>query len=85
MFNKAVESASSLLEAVPPKTANDERQLRYGFGSRTPNRATMQAEKEIVAADTLEFRIPIVQKNRLSIDATLVLNARMWNGPPAVA
>jgi hypothetical protein len=45
----------------------------------------MQAEKEIVAADTLEFRTPIVQKNRLGIDATLVLNAKMWNGPPAVA
>src|SRR5262249_37779125 len=31
------------LEAMPPKAENDEWQLRYGFDSRTPNRATTQA------------------------------------------
>ena len=73
------------LEAVPPKTEKDEWQLRYGFDSRTPNRATTQADKRIVDGETIEFRVPIVQKNRPGIDATLVLNARIWNSPPARA
>jgi hypothetical protein len=73
------------LEAIPPKTKDDEWQLRYGFDSRSPNRATTQAEKRIIGDDTIEFRVPIVQKNRPGIDATLVLNAKIWNGPPAAA
>lgn len=68
------------LEAIPPKTENDSWQLRYGLDSRTPNRATTAAEKKSIGGDKLEFRIPIVQKNRPGIDATLVLSAAPWNG-----
>jgi hypothetical protein len=66
------------LEATPPKTDKDSWQLRYGFDSRTPNRATTLVDG--TATDgRLEFRIPIVQKNRPGIDATLVLSASVWN------
>ena len=93
------------LEATPPATDADQWQLRYGFDSSTPNRAThavaappaapsaaaaspaadapasdVPAAAEVTtAADHVEFRIPIVQKNRPGIDATLVLTARPWN------
>ena len=66
------------LEAVPPKTDNDSWQLRYGFDSRTPNRATTSLDGKLTGG-RLEFRIPIVQKNRPGIDATLVLSASEWN------
>jgi hypothetical protein len=66
------------LEAVPPKTDNDSWQLRYGFDSRTPNRATTSLDGKLTGG-RLEFRIPIVQKNRPGIDATLVLGAADWN------
>jgi PGAP1-like protein len=66
------------LEATPPKTDKDSWQLRYGFDSRTPNRATTLADGT-ATDDKLEFRIPIVQKNRPGIDATLLLSASVWN------
>jgi hypothetical protein len=69
------------LEAIPPKTGNDSWQLRYGFDSRTPNRATISVDGKSTGGQ-LEFRIPIVQKNRPGIDATLVLSAAEWNVAP---
>ncbi len=66
------------LEAIPPKTDKDSWQLRYGFDSRTPNRATTLVDGKPTAG-RIEFRIPIVQKNRPGIDATLVLGASEWN------
>jgi hypothetical protein len=72
------------LEAIPPKTANDSWQLRYGFDSLTPNRAT-KLISGTVAGERLEFQIPIMQKNRPGIDATLVLSAASWNAPPMTA
>ena len=66
------------LEAIPPKTENDAWQLRCGFDSRTPNRATLAAEARQEAGG-LTFRIPILQPNRPGIDATLVLTAAPWN------
>jgi hypothetical protein len=72
------------LEAIPPKTANDSWQLRYGFDSPTPNRAT-KLISGTVAGERLEFQIPIMQKNRPGIDAPLVLSAASWNAPPMTA
>jgi hypothetical protein len=66
------------LDAIPPKTETDLWDLRYGFDSRTPNRATTSAERVVKDAQ-IEFRIPIVQRNRPGIDATLLLTARTWN------
>ncbi len=67
------------LEATPPKTDNDSWQLRYGFDSRTPNRTTISVNGEPAEGGGLKFQIPIVQKNRPGIDATLVLSATTWN------
>ena len=66
------------LEAVPPKTENDSWRVRYGFDSRTPNRATKLIDGTVVG-DRLEFRIPIVRPNRPGIKAELVLSAEVWN------
>ena len=68
------------LEVIPPNTDNDSWQLRHGFDSRTPNRATMPVEGQ-PAGGRLEFRIPVLQKSRPGIDATLVLSASEWNAP----
>jgi hypothetical protein len=66
------------LEAIPPASGGELWQLRYGFDRLTPNRATRTAECQAGDAH-LEFRIPIEQKNRPGIDATLVLRAVAWN------
>ena len=66
------------LEAIPPKTDKDSWQLRYGFDSRTPNRAITSVDGTLTGG-RLEFRIPIVQKNRPGIDGILVLSATEWN------
>ncbi len=66
------------LEVTPPKKPTDQWQLRCGFDSKTPNRATQSIEGTL-SDGALEFRIPIVQKNRPGIDATLVLRAVRWN------
>jgi hypothetical protein len=75
------------LEAIPPDSDDGHWRLRYGFDSSTPNRATRNADGTPLpeVADgaegegRIEFRIPIVQRNRPGIDATLVLTARSWN------
>jgi hypothetical protein len=65
------------LEAIPPSKDNPQWGLRYGYDSRTPNRVSMKAEATPgPAPDTLEFRIPVVQKTNPGIDAALVLTAR---------
>jgi hypothetical protein len=56
---------------------------RFLFGDvRIPNRATTLVDGT-ATDDRLEFRIPIVQKNRPGIDATLVLSASVWNAMKA--
>jgi hypothetical protein len=75
------------LEVIPPESDAGQWRLRYGLDSSTPNRATRSAGSPELADDAgvavgaghLEFRIPIVQKNRPGIDATLVLTAKPWN------
>jgi hypothetical protein len=67
------------LEAIPPSANTSGWTLRYGVDSRTPNRATQAVQPE-QKGDALEFRIPIVQNTKPGIDATLILNARQWNG-----
>jgi hypothetical protein len=66
------------LEAIPPH--GDERfwTVRYGIDSKTPNRATLVAER-VIADGYYEFRIPIQQKSRPGVDATLILIAYDWN------
>jgi PGAP1-like protein len=67
------------LEATPPeKTADGLWQLRYGFDSDTPNRATKTADRVGVEGG-VQFSIPIVQKKRPGIDATLILTAKNWS------
>jgi hypothetical protein len=66
------------LEAIPSRTDDGLWELRYGFDSNTPNRATKTAER--AAADAaLQFRIPVIQSNKPGIDATLIVTARPWN------
>lgn len=66
------------LEAIPPSKSNDQWRLRYAFDSARPNQATKLITGTVVG-DRLEFRIPVEQKNRPGIDATLVLSAGEWN------
>lgn len=66
------------LEAVPPNRENSEWRLNYGFDSSTPNRATKTAGFEVMPGQ-LQFRIPIEQKTRPGLSATLVLTAQNWN------
>jgi hypothetical protein len=65
------------LEAVPPSNGGGWT-LRYGFDSSTPNRATRAADVQHAAGVTT-FRIPVEQKTRPGMKATLVLRATQWN------
>lgn len=66
------------LEATPPSGPGQPWKLRYGYDSRTPNRATLDAE--LVAADgVLTFKVPMVQNTNPGIKAKLVLTARPWS------
>jgi hypothetical protein len=67
------------LEAIPPQDENDSWSLRYGFDSDTPNRATKTAERTPTDG-AIAFRIPVMQRNRPGIEATLALTATPWNG-----
>ncbi len=63
------------LEATPD--ADGSWRLRFGFDSKTPNKATRPAARK--ETDTgLEFRIPIGQRTKPGIDAELVLTTRRW-------
>ncbi|MEQ9639990.1 MAG: hypothetical protein RIM84_08195 [Alphaproteobacteria bacterium] len=66
------------LEAIPPADEKSGWGLRYGFDSRTPNRASMTADP-IPGDGKLSFRIPIEQKTKPGITGTLVLTASPWN------
>lgn len=66
------------LEAIPPPRDEDVWQMRYGSDRRTPNRAGQSVEGKPVE-DGLEFRIPIEQKTKPGMKATLVIRARHWN------
>lgn len=68
------------LEAVPPSSGDGEWRLRYGYDTRTPNRATMEAERTATAdLESLQFRIPIEQSTKPGLKGDLVLTARSWN------
>lgn len=64
------------LEATPD--ADGSWKLRYGFDSKTPNKATRAAPGTQTDAG-LEFRIPVVQNTKPGIKAELVLTARRWS------
>jgi len=53
-------------------------QLLYGFDSKTPNQATLPADRTPIDGG-IQFRIPVVQPNPPGIDATLILTAKPWN------
>ena len=55
--------------------------LRYGYDSKTPNRATRLAEREEFG-DDYRFLIPVIQKSRPGLRATLRLETALWNLPP---
>ncbi len=55
--------------------------LHYGFDRKTPNRAPTKVSDAQVSAledGQFEFRIPIVQKTRPGLTATLVLRTQPW-------
>lgn len=66
------------LEAVPPDDKDATWKLRYGLDSRTPRRATRDAEPH-QTEEGLEFHIPIDSKTKPGIKGTLVLQARPWS------
>ena len=51
--------------------------IRYGFDSRTPNRATRSAEL-VETADGFRFEIPVASKTQPGLTGRLVLTARRW-------
>lgn len=65
------------LEAVPDDKIDGGWRLKYGFDSRTPNRATMEAEAT-PGDGFVTFRVPVKQSSKPGIDAHLVLTARVW-------
>lgn len=66
------------LEAIPPEFPGGAWRLAYGFDSITPNRTDRFAEAP-EEDGALQFSIPIEQKSRPGVTATLVLEARPWN------
>ncbi len=64
------------LEITP--AGDDPPLLRYGWDSRTPNRASRRAAAAALAAGW-EFRIPVAQRTRPGLRATLVLRAEPWS------
>ncbi|MCB2230167.1 hypothetical protein KQH82_05590 [bacterium] len=72
------------IEARPPDKKHPDWWLKVGVDSRTPNRAgkPVLASETIVdgvRGETLVFKIPVVQKTRPGIIATLELTASPWN------
>jgi hypothetical protein len=65
------------LEVTPPRGEGLWR-LRYGFDSRTPNRASRTLDGNVVG-DHLIFRIPIESSTRPGLKAVLTLRCRGWN------
>lgn len=56
--------------------------LRYGFDSKTPNRASRNLPDDQVTRHDdgrFEFRIPIAQKTRPGLEGALILKSRSWN------
>ncbi len=52
--------------------------IRYGFESKTPGKATKKLNLN-QDGENITFSIPIQQKNRPGIDATLDIRAQPWN------
>ena len=66
------------LEALPPSGDGGQWGLRYGLDSRTPNRATTAVDPEPLDGGGLRFRLPVEQKTKPGIVATLVLAVTPW-------
>lgn len=65
------------LEAIPDDSVKGGWRLKFGYDSRTPNRATTEADA--TPGDGLvAFRVPVKQTSKPGIDAHLVLTARGW-------
>lgn len=69
------------LEVTPPRGKSSKWTLHYGFDTEEPN-GSSYAVDGTEHPDRYEFRIPIEQKVRPGIEATLVITARGWNAPP---
>jgi hypothetical protein len=52
--------------------------VRYGFDSKTPNRATRQAAMTTLPEGRYEFRIPVSRNTRPGLTARLLLRTRAW-------
>ena len=57
----------------------DEWVLRYGFDSKSPNRTSRKADSEDLGGNRYRFSIPVQQKTKPGIDATLEIETRLWN------
>ena len=57
---------------------SDSHSLKYGFDSRTPNRATKKLEP-VVQENVTEFRIPVVRTTKPGLSANFVIQARPWS------
>jgi hypothetical protein len=66
------------LEAVPPEADGADWTMRYGYDSRTPGRATRDAEVHRTDGGR-DFRVPVESATRPGMRATLVLRARPWS------
>ena len=68
------------LEATPDGDAPGGYRLKYGFDSKTPNRAPRKAEGALLeGGGGVAFRVPIDSNTRPGFAGTLVLTARPWN------
>lgn len=65
------------LEAIADDKATGGWRVRFGFDSRTPNRATTEADA-IPGDGCVNFRVPVKQASKPGIDAHLLLTARGW-------
>ncbi len=77
-------SETLTLEAVPPADEKSGWSVRYGLDSKTPGRASRDAERVDMpqpdgAAAGMSFRIPLKSSTRPGLTGALVLRAREWN------
>ena len=69
---------SLTLEAVPPDDDEGGWTLRYGYDSRTPGRASREADR-VETATGIEFRVPVENNTRPGMRASLALTVAPWN------
>ena len=59
-------------------TANDSLVLKYGFDSKTPNRANKKLDA-MTEDGVTKFQLPISRKSKPGISATLIICATPWD------